>query len=325
MLVAAGLSGRPAYLLEKDVWVVQLLHALFATQFTDDLTFKGGTSLSKAYRAIRRFSEDIDITYDIRAIIPELVADADEAALPPTRSQERSWSRQIRRRLASWVSDEVKPAIESELLQAGLSTRLVSDGDKLTVAYEPLFPDYGFVRAEVLLEFGARSTGEPRDQRTVECDASPYIPDVDFPSARPWVMSVYRTFWEKATAIHVFCHQRRDWAQRLSRHWNDVVRLNEAGYADKALEDRSEALSVARHKRMFFRERDTHGNWIDYEAAVNGNLQLVPEGNAYSALRSDYERMMNDGILLDDGEGFDDLMKKCAELEERANSFFPRD
>ena len=76
MLVAAGLSGRPAYLLEKDVWVVQLLHALFATQFTDDLTFKGGTSLSKAYRAIRRFSEDIDITYDIRAIIPELVADA---------------------------------------------------------------------------------------------------------------------------------------------------------------------------------------------------------------------------------------------------------
>lgn len=209
--MAAGLSGRLAHLLEKDVWVVQLLQVLFRTDYGSDLTFKGGTSLSKAYNAIRRFSEDIDITYNIRAIIPDLVADAGEDALPPTRSRERSWSRQIRRRLGTWVADEMMPAIERELLEAGLPTRLQADEDKLIVTYEPLFPDYGFVRPEVLLEFGARSTGEPRDQRSVECDAAGYIPDVDFPSARPWVMSVERTFWEKATAIHVFCRQRRRW------------------------------------------------------------------------------------------------------------------
>ena len=318
--MAAGLSGRPAHLLEKDVWVVQLLQTLFTTDYGGDLTFKGGTSLSKAYNAIRRFSEDIDITYDIRAIIPDLVADAGKEVLPPTRSRERSWSRQIRRRLATWVTDEMMPSIERGLPEAGPPTRLRADVDKLIVAYEPLFPEYGFVRPEVLLEFGARATGEPREQRTVECDAAGYIPDVDFPSARPWVMSVERTFWEKATAIHVFCHQRRDWAQRLSRHWNDIVRLEDAGYADRALGNRREALSVARHKQMFFRERDTDGNWIDYEAAVTGNLQLVPEGNAYVALRDDYDRMVNDGILLDDEEGFGELMRRCAELEDNANS-----
>ena len=68
--VAAGLSGRRAHLLEKDIWVVQTLAALIETSFGADLTFKGGTSLSKAYHAIRRFSEDLDITYDIRAIAP---------------------------------------------------------------------------------------------------------------------------------------------------------------------------------------------------------------------------------------------------------------
>ena len=320
LLVAAGLSGRPAHLLEKDVWVVQLLEILFATHCGGNLTFKGGTSLSKAYGAIRRFSEDIDITYDIRAIIPDLVSDAGEEALPPTRSRERSWSRQIRRRLGTWVADEMLPAIERGLLEAELPTRLRADDDKLIVAYEPLFPGYGFVRPEVLLEFGARSTGEPRDQRSVECDAAGYIPDVDFPSARPWVMSVGRTFWEKATAIHVFCRQRRSWAQRLSRHWNDIVRLDDAGYADSALSNRREALSVARHKQIFFRERDTDANWIDYEAAVSGSLRLVPEGNAYTALQTDYDRMVNDGILLDDEEGFDELMRRCAELEDKANS-----
>ena len=210
--------------------------------------------------------------------------------------------------------------INRKLLQAGLSTRLRAADDKLIVAYEPLFPDYGFVRPEVLLEFGARSTGEPRDQWIVECDAVGYIPDVDFPSARPWVMSVERTFWEKVTAIHVFCRQRRSWAQRLSRHWNDIVRLDDAGYADKALDNRREALSVAMHKQMFFRERDTDGDWIDYEAAVTGNLQLVPEGIAYAALEEDYERMVNDGMLLDGEEGFDELIRRCAVLEDKANS-----
>ena len=77
------------------------------------------------------------------------------------------------------------------------------------VVYEPLFDDYAFVRPEVTVEFGARSTGEPRVVRPVERNAAPFLPDVLFPQARPSVMLAEQTFWEKATAIHVFCRQER--------------------------------------------------------------------------------------------------------------------
>ena len=90
--VAASASGRPAYLLEKDIWVVWALHMLFVDPIGAPLVFKGGTSLSKAYRAIPRFSEDVDLTYDIRELAPDLVGDS-PGALPKSRSQEHRWTR----------------------------------------------------------------------------------------------------------------------------------------------------------------------------------------------------------------------------------------
>lgn len=79
-------SGRRAFLLEKDIWVVQTLSVLFDAPFGADIVFKGGTSLAKAYHAIRRFSEDIDVTYDVRAFAPDLVTGAGAEVLPATRS-----------------------------------------------------------------------------------------------------------------------------------------------------------------------------------------------------------------------------------------------
>ena len=316
----SNLSGRRAQLLEKDIWVVQTLVALVETPFGEDLTFKGGTSLAKAYHAIRRFSEDLDITYDIRAIAPDLLAKSDLDAIPATRSQERRWTRELRRRLPGWVANKALPSVETNLAEAGLSAELRAEGDRIHVAYLPLFPDYGFVRPEVMVEFGARSTGEPREERLIECDAAPYLQGIVFPSARPFVMWAERTFWEKATAVHVFCRQQRSRGERLSRHWHDLARLDDTGYVDKALADSTLALSVARHKSMFFREKDAGGVWVDYEAAVSGDLQLVPEGPTYRVLADDYDRMLSDGMLLDDGEQFNDLMERCADIQERANS-----
>ena len=317
--VAASLSGRRAHLLEKDIWVVHTLRALMESLFGRDLTFKGGTSLAKAYHAIRRFSEDLDITYDIRAIAPDLVAGHEEDALPSTRSQERNWTREIRKRLAEWVENHARNVIEANLSGSGLSARVQADGDRISVGYEPLLPDYGFVRPEVMVEFGARSTGEPREERPIECDAAPYLSEVAFPSTRTFVMLAERTFWEKATAVHVFCHQQRRRGERLSRHWYDLVRLDDAGFAQKSLTDRTLALSVARHKAMFFREKDAEGSWIDYEAAASGELQLVPHGLTYEALADDYSRMLSDGMLLDDEEQFEALMERCADIQARAN------
>ncbi len=117
--VAATRSGRRAHLLEKDAWVVWTLGVLFRAPFEHALVFKGGTSLSKAYRAIGRFSEDVDLTYDIRTIAADLAPSSSEW-LPSTRSQEQRWTRLIRERLSDWTRDVVAPLLVQRL-QANVS------------------------------------------------------------------------------------------------------------------------------------------------------------------------------------------------------------
>ena len=316
-------SVHKAHLLEKDIWVVAALNVLFDAPFAEHLTFKGGTSLSKVWRAIRRFSEDVDITYDIRAFAPDLVAGSGEEALPPTRSQQKRWTRAIRARLVEWVRGEVLPIVRETLARAGFIAQVRAHGERIFIDYAPLFEETDFVRPEVKLEFGARSTGEPHTSKPVVCDAAPHLPNLVFPEARPSVMLAERTFWEKATAIHAYCRQERRRGERLSRHWHDLARLDEAGIAASALADRELALSVARHKAMFFSENDARGRRIDYEAAVSGGLQLIPSGTAHPVLAHDYARMLADGMLLDESEPFDALMERCTAIEARANESKP--
>ena len=130
--VAERNSSHKAHLLEKDVWVVATLGVLFDAPFAENLIFKGGTSLSKAWHAIRRFSEDIDITYDIRAFAPDLVSGAGDEALPPTRSQEKRWTRAIRTRLATWVRDQARGIVEEGLSRAGFVARIRRKGNGST-------------------------------------------------------------------------------------------------------------------------------------------------------------------------------------------------
>lgn len=319
--VADHIGNQRAHLLEKDVWVVAVLSVLFKTPFAQYLTFKGGTSLSKAWHVIRRFSEDIDITYDIRAFAPDLVLGAGDESLPPTRSQEKRWTRTIRKRLDEWVRHHARSAIEEELLHTGFDAGVRADAECLYVEYKPLFADSEFVRPEVKLEFGARSTGEPNQRARVVCDAAAHLPDLIFPQTCPNVMLAERTFWEKATAIHVYCRQQRRRGERLSRHWHDLARLDEVGVAQKALSDRELANSVAKHKEKFFVENDNHGERIDYLRAVSGFLQLVPTGQGYEVLADDYAAMLADGMLLNESESFDAMMEQCSTIEARANEF----
>ncbi len=305
-------------LLEKDVWVVATLEALFGCHFGGGLTFKGGTSLSKAYNAINRFSEDLDITYDIRRIAHDFAGIDAPEALPVSRSQENRWTSVIRRRLAEWVETCARGAVETKLTELGQPVQVRSTRANMFVEYEPLFDGYDYVRPHVLVEFGARATGEPRKEFQLECDAAQALPEVGFPTARAWVMTAERTFWEKATAMHVHCLQHRDRGERFSRHWYDLFRLDAAGVANSAIIDRALAESVARHKSMFFRERDASGDWIDYLTAVRGDLELVPGGSTYDALAEDYERMLDDGMLFD-GESFEEVMAGCAAIQGKAN------
>lgn len=316
LAVASGASGRPAYLLEKDVWVVWALEMLFGGPFGSSLVFKGGTSLSKAYGAIRRFSEDVDLTYDINAIAPDLVAKPDW--LPLTRSKADKMSDEIRKRLPNWVLQEVLPKVKSALDSHGLPARARAEGDKIYIEYDPLESGPGYVGQAVTLEFGARSDGQPCTIHTVICDAAQHVSELSFPSASPRVMSIERTFWEKATAIHVFCAQQKIPA-RAARHWYDLASLHQVGHAAEAMRARNIANRVASEKKLFFRERDAKGNIVDYHAAVDGSLQLVPTEGARDQLLADYKQMLEGGLLLDDAVPFDRLIEQCRLIEEEAN------
>ena len=269
--------------------------------------------MSKGYQAIERFSEDVDLTYDIRAIVPEL-APADGEGLPPTRSQEQRWTKTIRERLELWVRDTVSPVLIERLRDKEMAARATVQPHTLQIEYEPHAESSGYVRPVVLLEFGdldaaahlpevtfpeaaptvmrpertfwekataihvfcrggrfraARSTGEPFERRPVTCDAAAHLPEVTFPEAAPTVMRPERTFWEKATAIHdTFCRGGRfRAAERFSRHWYDIGSLDRAGFVASAIADRGLARRVARHKSIFYRQKDGEGVVIDYEAA----------------------------------------------------------
>ena len=294
----------------------EALRSIVAAQ-PGEVVFKGGTGLDKP-RIIRRFSEDVDLTYDIRAIAPDLV-DGNGEALPKTRSEEKRWSSEVRKRLPDWVAGTAQPVVADALAAATLAAAVRVEGEKLFVDYEATTAGSGYVAPSVMLEFGARSTGEPASLRDIKCDASGLVEGVTFPTARPRVMHAERTFWEKATAMHVFCLQERLRGERFARHWHDVVRLDDAGIATAALADRDLANAVARHKSMFFAEKAADGETIDYEAAVGGKLQLAPSGEARAALAADYARMVEDGLLLEDAEPFEALIERCADVAERAN------
>ena len=318
--VAANTSGLLPHLLEKDLWVVWSLRHLFTGPYADHLVFKGGTSLSKAYRVIRRFSEDVDLTYDIRAIAGDLVGDA-ETPLPTSRSQEKKWSKEIRVRLSDRVAAEIVPRLTHDLEQHGLPATARSEGEKVFIDYTPLTTGTGYVAPAVMLEFGARSTGEPSEPRTIRCDAAEHLQGVEFPVATPQVMRPERTFWEKATAIHVFCAQGQfRGGDRFARHWHDVTRLDAAGFVDAAIADKALARAVAEHKSVFFAEKDARGESIDYHAAVAGELQLVPDDSALAKLAADYQRMVDDGLFLDDAEPFEALLERCLAIQQKANA-----
>jgi hypothetical protein len=137
-------------------------------------------------------------------------------------------------------------------------------------------------------------------------------------------MRAERTFWEKATAIHVFCLQSKLNGERYARHWYDVAQLDKAGIVAKALAVRDLAKEVAAHKSVFFREKDTQGMEIDYAAAVDGKLQLVPDGEAREILAADYKKMLDDGLLPPGAESFEDIMERCRGIQERANTGLAR-
>jgi hypothetical protein len=319
--VAAARTGRPAHLLEKDIWVVWVLSAIYDSNLAKTLTFKGGTSLSKAFGIIDRFSEDVDLTYDIRELVPDLLRGGNP--IPDTASQEKKITSAVRSRLPVWIDETVKPVIQAALDSAGLTASLTvagKDKEKLMLDYPALKTGTGYAAASIQLEFGARATGEPSAVHSISCDAATAIEGVDFPTARPVTLAAERTFWEKATAMHVYCLQGRLRGERYSRHWYDLVAIAKSDHFNAAVNDRDLSKLVAEHKSMFFAEKDSQGGRIDYFAAINGAMRLVPAGDSRTSLERDYAAMLDDGLLALHQPDFIDLMEVCRTIEARINA-----
>ena len=324
--VAAGRSGRPAHLLEKDIWVVWALSAIYDSPLGDSLTFKGGTSLSKVYKVIDRFSEDIDLTYDIRELVPDLLRDGNP--IPASASQEKKITSAVRSRLPQWIEQTVQPVIEQALVASGLQAELSlagKDSDKLIITYPAAKKGTGYAAATIQLEFGARATGEPHQRHHVACDIAPLIDGVTFPTAQPLVMAAERTFWEKATAAHVYCLQGRLRGDRYSRHWYDLAALAKTTHFASAASDHELARQVAEHKSMFFAEKDFDGGKVDYFQATSGDLRLIPQGQSLDALEKDYAAMLEDGLLAFEQPTFETVMASCAAIQDEINRLARRD
>jgi Nucleotidyl transferase AbiEii toxin, Type IV TA system len=319
---AASETGRPANLLEKDVWVVQSLDILFSSPYGPHLVFKGGTALSKVHKVITRFSEDIDVTYDIRQLAPEAEKYKQELdVVPENRSQQKKLTDSIRKeRLPSWLQNKILPLFSdslSTLPGVKLHTAASEDSsgvDTLIIEYPAVIRASTYALPRVALEFGGRSTGEPATASHVVCDMAHLFSDLIFPAADPRTMHVSRIFWEKATAIHVYCLRgNRPIAHRFSRHFYDLMQLNVHDLVKPSIAAREVAKAVAEHKGMFF------GANVDYIAAISGGLRLVPQGDALEALQHDYQQMTSEGLLLEDAPSFDTIIGHCLTIQDEAN------
>ncbi|MEV8644871.1 nucleotidyl transferase AbiEii/AbiGii toxin family protein [Mesorhizobium ciceri] len=319
LLAASETLGREPHILEKDIMVVATLDAIYTSAVRDLLYFKGGTSLSKVYRLIDRFSEDLDLTYDMTKFLEG--GNFDEDGIPPSGSQASKLTEMVRKRLPEWIKDEFAPMMEKSMADKGIKVTLAyNSSETLNVDFESRFDGHSYVRSSVLLEFGARSTGRPAEEHAIACDAAQANTGLVFPTASVHAMAVERTFWEKATAAHVYCLQQNLKKDRFSRHWHDLHYIYKSKHWASALEDAELARKVARHKSFFFKEKDKDGQIVDYGKAVSGEIVMVPSGTALKELEKDYRVMQESGITAADAPDFGAVVQSCKEMEVAINS-----
>lgn len=316
--MAAAQTGRDPAILEKDIWVVWTLAWIGRSPWADDLVFKGGTSLSKVHRVIDRFSEDIDLTYDIRRLVKG-TPQGNPDPLPVSRSQAGKWTDEARDSLRDWLGNRLVPALQGAA--EGVGTRVDREGEDVLLHYQTVLegaPTY--LRTAVKLEFGGRATGEPADYAIVACDLAGAAPEgIVLPQARIRTMSSARTFWEKVTAMHVHCGQTRPPAERFARHWFDVACLHRAGLASAALADRALAGMVVEHKRAFFTPSAKYGA-VDLGECLDGRLRIRPSEDAAVELRRDYRAMLDAGYLWAWRPGWDEVLAIIEVVEADVNS-----
>jgi hypothetical protein len=316
-------TGMDAVIIEKDFWVCWTLKELFALPaMGEHLIFKGGTSLSKVFKIIERFSEDIDVSID-RNFLGFGGANEPEAGASNKEKQRRIEA--LRTACQKKIAEELLPALEAAIkakVGRGEKWSLRSDDEDLDqqtllFEYPTSFPPdaTGYIRRTVKIEMGARADHWPSESKTV----TPYVAEqfpqgFKEPSCAVKVLSAERTFWEKATILHAEFHRPADkpMPERFSRHYCDFHELVRKGVARSATAKPELLARVAQHKSLFFKT-----SWARFGEATRGSLRIAPQEERVKALRDDYAKMQQ--MFFGEPPAFDDIITLLNQWEREFN------
>lgn len=292
---ATDIQKMPFEIIEKDYWVVWILERLFSLEkLKPHLTFKGGTSLSKVYGSIDRFSEDIDLSIE-KDIFGFGSPDDPENA--PSKKKQQAILDNLGKACSSYVQtqmlEDLRNAITSKL---GTTEEwsLFSDPEDpeaqtLLFKYPSQTSKAGYIRPLVKIEIGARSEHWPVSEHRIRSYAKEALKEkIHEPEIFVRVLNAERTFWEKATILHQYAHlpQDKKLPPRISRHYYDFFRLLNSEIKEKAISEAALLERVANHKSIYFAS-----SWANYGTARKRTLKLIPSVQILKELEKDYTLM----------------------------------
>ncbi|MCC2624306.1 MAG: hypothetical protein K0R14_179 [Burkholderiales bacterium] len=299
--------------IEKDFWMCWSLEKLFAYK-GNKFVFKGGTTLSKVYEVIDRYSEDIDITIDYTQFIDHI----DFKNI--SNSKLKNLSETLKSKLATYLAEIIVPYLNAQYkaefakMSGGFSLK---NGEVILFNYTSILEESKYTLNYIKLEFGARNTIEPSEIKYINT----YIDTVNGTASkiRVSVLSPERTFWEKVTLIHVECHRGRlaNTPDRLSRHWYDLYQLANSNYRDSAINGKAVLENVLMIKNAFYKN-----SYSNYDKCISGNFHLVPFTDEIAGLKSDYNLMIENDYFFKMPPSFDEIITGLSILEKQINSVY---
>ncbi|MDX9959591.1 MAG: nucleotidyl transferase AbiEii/AbiGii toxin family protein [Spirochaetia bacterium] len=300
-------------IIEKDFWVCLILRILFSsTRWGDKIVFKGGTSLSKVYGAIARFSEDIDIILDWR----ELGYSKDDPWLPESTAKKDQFVKKTTPRTRQFLHEIFTPSLQELCARdLGPTLTILADNDIVKVEYPRAF-DNPSILPYIILEIGPLAAWTPQKPATITPYAAEQYPKVFSTSTCDLqVVTAERTFWEKATILHQEFHRpdSKPMPGRYSRHYYDVFKMAQASIADAALEQIDLLPRVVEFKERFYKS-----SWSNLLNACPGSFRLVPPAVRIPALVQDYASMS--AMFFHEEPTFDAILDALGNLESRINA-----
>lgn len=311
----AAKMGMTDAIIEKDFWVCYMLDYLFhRSQWKENIAFKGGTSLSKAYGLIERFSEDIDLILDWRV----LGYGIDEPWENRSNTKQDIFNKEANARAEVFLRDTFLPAIIADLTdELGENVKCyidAADPQTVKIAYPNSFSDTSILQ-EIRLEIGALAAWTPVKNATITSYAAEqYERLFEEPATEVLTVLPERTFWEKVTILHreAFRPENRPFPARYSRHYYDLYKMMQTPVKDNALADNDLLERVVKFKDKFYR-----CPWARYDLAKRGTMKLLPPTYNIGKLHSDYEHMQN--MIFGNKPNFDEMMNAMSDLEKTIN------